>query len=187
MQDFVLAAQKLAIAEYAQNGMPVRQHIELSAVVGKRLAIELKADTQVVEAGTYLMDCAIGRAIKVGRIADHVSMSEKLAEELLVKYPISQGQKSGIIHCVREHHGVSKFYSLESEICCNADCYRFISVKGFSYALRFVREMPFESLIQLLENKADEKWHALTLDVCKQELTPQYSLIKEYLAYLKND
>ena len=84
-----------------------------------------------------------------------------------------------------EHHGVGKFHSLESEICCNADCYRFISIKGFSYAMRFLRDMPFSDLVNLLENKSKEKWKALTLDICKKELKTQYNLITSFLEELK--
>lgn len=183
--DFVKTARDFALTEQKRTSMPLAQHIELSSDVGKRIAKELKADSQIVETGTYLMDCMIGQALKEGRLPDHVKMSATKAEELLQDSGLPTEDKENIKHCVLEHHGARKFYSLESEICCNADCYRFISIKGFSYAMRFLRDMPFGDLITLLENKANEKWEALSLDICKKELEPQYELIQKFLEELK--
>ena len=149
------------------------------------LAKKLKANEKIVEAGAYLMDCMIGQALKEKRLPDHVKMSKDKTSELLEKSKLSNKDKENIKHCVSEHHGVDKFYSIESEICCNADCYRFISVKGFSYAIRYLRDMPFEDLISLLENKVEEKWNVLTLNICKKELEPQYKLIKKMIKELK--
>lgn len=186
MEDFLEASKKFALDEQKRTGMPVFEHIKLSSEVGQRLAKILGADKQIVEAGTYLMDCMIGQALMEGRLKDHVSMSEAKASELLREYNMSPKDGENIRHCVKEHHGAKKFYSLESEICCNADCYRFISIKGFSYALRFLRDMPFEDLVRLLEEKVNEKWNALTLKECKEELSPQYEIIKKYLELLKS-
>ena len=186
MDKLVKAAKKLAFDEYQKTKMPIESHIVLSHKKGKELAKKLKAKITVVEVGTYLMDCLIGQAIKEGRLQDHVEISLKRANKLLEEFNIDNSIKENIRHCVKEHHGVKKFYSLESEICCNADCYRFISIKGFSYVIRYLREMPFGDLVNLLENKVNEKWKALTLDICKKELEPQYKIIKNYLKYLKS-
>ncbi len=32
-----------------------------------------------------------------------------------------------------------------------------------------------------MDEKIEEKWNALTLDVCKEELNPQYRAIKELM------
>lgn len=185
MNKLVGAAKKLALDEFKRTGMPLEPHIALSHKKGKELAKQLKANTQIVEIGTYLMDCMIGQALKEERLKDHVKMSLKRTDKLLQKHRVDDSVKENIRHCVKEHHGVKKFYSLESEICCNADCYRFISIRGFSFAFRYLREIPFEDLINLLENKVNEKWKVLTLGVCKKELEPQYKIIKEFLKNLK--
>jgi hypothetical protein len=67
----------------------------------------------------------------------------------------------------------------------NADCYRFVSIKGFMYATRYLREMPFADLVSLLQKKVDEKWRVLTLKECKEEIAPQHKAIKTYLKYLQ--
>ena len=185
MKDFLKQARKLAYDEIEKTGMPLKLHVDLSCETAKRLAKELGANIDVIEAGTLLMDCLIGQALKEGRLQDHVQMSLDRANELLEQFPLSDEDKENIRHCISEHHGVDKFYSLESEICCNADCYRFISIKGFSYAMRYLREMPFKDLIELLSKKVDEKWSALSLDVCKKELVSQHELLESLLNKLK--
>lgn len=185
MKNFITQARNLAYAESEKTGMPLRLHIDLATNKAISLAKELGADEQIVEAGTLLMDCLIGQALKEGRLQDHVQMSLDKANELLAKSTLSDEQKENIRHCILEHHGVEEFHSLESEICANADCYRFISIKGFMYATRYLRKMPFEDLVELLSKKVTEKWGVLTLDACKKELTPQHEAIQIYLRYLK--
>jgi len=181
MDNFLKIARNFALAEQARTSMPLLQHIDLSRKVALRLAKKLGADELVVESGIYLMNCMIGEALKQNRLQNHIKMSADKTIELFEHLDISQKNKDNIINCVLEHHGARKFYSLESEICCNADCYRFVSIKGFTYALRFLRDMSFGDLIKLLNNKLDEKWGVLTLDICKKELTPQYKIIQQFL------
>ena len=187
MEKFLKEANELAYIEVEKTNMPIKQHVDLAKEIGKRIAKELNANTDIVEAGTLLMDCLIGQALKENRSSEHVQMSLLKANELLEKSSLEEAERNNIRHCIEEHHGVEKFYSLESEICCNADCYRFVSIRGFTYALRYLREreMPFEDLIKLLNSKVDEKWNAISLDIVREELKPQYEIILGVLRYLK--
>lgn len=185
MKNFIKQARKLAYSEIEKTSMPLKLHVDLSCEVGKRLAKKLGANVEIVEAGTLLMDCLIGQALQEGRLKDHIKMSLEKANELLEKSGLSDKDKENIRHCITEHHGAEKFYSLESEICCNADCYRFASIRGFAYAIRYLRDMPFPALITLLSDKLDEKWGLLSLDICKKELTGQHETIINVLKELK--
>jgi len=51
--------------------------------------------------------------------------------------------------------------------------------------IRYTRDMPLDDLVNLFLKKADEKWNALSLDICKKELEPQYKLIKDLLTAYK--
>ena len=60
---------------------------------------------------------------------------EKTKEFFADVHDIDAKTKENIIKCIEEHHGVSKYYSIESEIVANADSYIFIHPKGaFAYA-----------------------------------------------------
>jgi len=185
MQDLIKRAREIAYEESKKTQMPIKEAIDLSTGVAIRLAKELKANTEIVEVGSLMMDCLIGQALQEGRIQDHVQMSFERTMEFLDEFEIELSIKESILACVNEHHGVEKFHSMESEICCNADCYRFISVKGFSYGIRYLRDMEFPALVVLLDKKVEEKWNTLTLDICKEELESQYETIVEFLKYLK--
>jgi hypothetical protein len=184
--------EKFVFAEAKRYDAPSTFQIEISKKKGQELASKLNADENIVYLGTLLMDCQLGLALKKAQysidfrgklISKHVEMSAEKAEKLLSKYSkVTKKEKENIIACVRQHHGVDEFYSLEAEICCNADCYRFASVEGFLGGLRFTRDMEFSDLIELLSAKADEKWDALSLTSCKKELEPQYKTIKKLLA-----
>lgn len=165
-----------------QFSAPPRFYLDLSTEKGQWLAEKLGVNKEIVLLGTLLMDCQLGVALKEGRQAEHIEMSAKEAEILLSEFPeLEENTKTNILSCVRQHHGANKFDSLEAEICCNADCYRFASVTGFVGGLRFTRDMPLNDLVKLLSVKADEKWNALSIDICKKELEPEYKLIKNLI------
>jgi HD superfamily phosphodiesterase len=185
MQELIKKAREFSYEQYKKTSMPSKGHIDLSTRVSLRLAKELDANTEIVEIGTLLMDCLIGQAFKAGRIQDHVEMSAEKTKDILDKFDLESKTKDNIIACVREHHGVDKFYSIESEICCNADCYRFISVEGIAYSFMNPVGMSLPDLSRLLTEKVDEKWNALTLDTCKRELKPQYKIIVNFLRKLE--
>ena len=128
------------------------------------------------------MDCMLGPAFKAGKMQEHVSMSVIKAYELLSQNTeITPDEKTNILKCIEQHHGAKIFFSLEAEICSNADCYRFASVKGFLGSLAYGPNLPFEARIKLLNDKADEKWNLITLNMVKKELAPQYESIKNLL------
>ena len=108
------------------------------------------------------------------------------AKEFLSNYPLEEDIKQKVFYCIMEHHG-SKFSCIESEICANADCYKFLVPKKI---LRMFynwkqRGYNFEEIFILAEEKLDEKWKALTLDICKKELADQHEVIEKMLKELK--
>lgn len=181
MEEFLIEARNLAYSESEKTGTPVKLHIDLATEAGKRLAGELGANVEIVEAGTLLMDCALGEALKENKQKEHVRMSLEKANNLMDKYSLAEIDKENIRNCILQHHGAKEFYSLESEICCNADCYRFVSIQGFIFAVRYLREMPFDYLVNKLNEKVVEKWKNITLTRVRDELMADYSMILDIL------
>jgi len=165
-----------------EYGLPPVFQIELANEKGQELANKLGADKDIVLLGTLLMDCMLGIASKERKLSEHIRMSEEKAKVLLSQFSeLESRDKENILYCIRQHHGADKFYSLESEICCNADCYRFASVRGIIGGIRYVQIMELDELVEHYLKKADEKWNALSLEICKKELEPQYKAIKDFL------
>ena len=174
--------KKFATNEAETKGLPAVFHLDLSYQVGQRLAKELEADAKVVALGTLLMDCMLGQAFEQGIKEQHVEMSRDKAEELLEKdQDISAEEVENVLACVSQHHGVDKFYSIESEICCNADCYRSASINGVLGGIHNGRKMELGALKQLYLAKAEEKWNAISLDTCKEELKGEYDLLTKLM------
>ncbi|MFA7301167.1 MAG: hypothetical protein WC069_02570 [Candidatus Shapirobacteria bacterium] len=173
------------IQEFAKIDGPMETHQLIANETGQRLAEKLSANNNIVLLGTLLMDCIIGIAIKENRLSDHVQMCfDKTKEILDLDSEITPEEKENVLACVKEHHGVQKFYSIESEIVCNSDCYRFASVKGMFYTLRYFRSMPDIDFITLIKTKFNEKKNCVSLDIVKEELNDQFIAIENYLNLL---
>lgn len=181
-QSLIDEIKKFSTNQSKLFGLPSLFQLNLSNEKGQFLARELKANAKVVLLGTLLMDGMLGPAFKANKMQEHVNMSVIKADELLSQNSdIAPDEKMNILKCVEQHHGAKKFFSLEAEICSNADCYRFASVTGFLGSLAYGPSLPFDARIKLLNDKADEKWNLITLDSVKRELTPEYQSIKQVL------
>ena len=185
-KEFIEESKELMYANAREYGSPPVFLIGVANDKGQELAKKLDANEEIVRAGTLLMDIMLGPAMDDNKASEHVEMSAKKALELIEKHPeIEDGERENILNCIREHHGESRFSSLESEIVCNADCYKFASVRGFVGGLYdFHRDESFEDVVKLFARKLEEKWNALTLDICKEELRPQYEAIKELFPHI---
>lgn len=168
--------------EIDKYGAPSKFHVDFTNDKGQWLAGKLNANKNIVLLGTLLMDCKLGQAYKEGHLKDHIKMSRLKAEEILSKdEQITEKERETILGCVEQHHGADIFLSLEAEICCNADCYKFVSVKGVIGSMKYLRDMPLNDMVKLCIDKADEKWKALSLDTCKKELEPEHQAIINFL------
>lgn len=176
-------AKKIAYSNAKKFHLPSIFHIDFSNEKGQGLAKILKADKKIVLLGTTLMDCLIGLAQRKNNLPTHAQISAQEAKKLLAKFPqATKEEKENTLQCILQHHGVKKFYSLEAEICCNADCYRFLSIKGVIGGITTFRSMPINELVKLYLTKVEEKWRTISLDICRKELSLQYQAIKKFLS-----
>lgn len=186
-KELIKKAEEFAVSEIKEYGVPVLPAFNLSNQKGQEISEKLGANKEIVLLGTILMDCKLGFAKKEGRSQEHVRESEEAANKFLSQFPeLEESDKENILHCIKEHHGINKFYSLESEICCNADCYRFLAVKGIMGNMREIPGMTVDEIVKLCLEKTEEKHNLLSLDIVRKELEPQYLVIKEFLRLFSN-
>lgn len=171
--------KKYVYNEIEKYGVPSKFQVDYTNEVGQYLASSLKADENIVLLGTLLMDCQLGLAISRGMGGDHIEMSALKAKEILeVDNKIDSDEVKKVIECIEKHHGAKVFKSLESEICCNADCYRFISPKGFLGTIYYWEEkMELNKFMKIMFEKVEEKWRLLSIRSCINELRPMYKII----------
>ena len=186
-ESLISKAKEQAYVDSNTYGAPSIFQIDYSVEIGQKVADKVGANKKIVLLGTCFMDCMLGYAYSLNRLPEHIKMSHDKAKEILISdKDITKEETDNVLNCVLEHHGSKSFYSLESEVVCNADCYKFSSVKGVIGGIKYMRDMPIDSLVKLFNDKADEKWSALSLKYCKDELKEQYRLIKEFLGSYKS-
>jgi len=176
-------AQKSALEEIQKFDSPNITQFEIANEMGQKIANNLKADTQIVILGTILMDYKIGEAISQNRLKEHIKMSRDAAEELLKANNLPEDQINKVLNCIEGHHKTAQWKYPEAEICANADCYRFLTYRGIiSFLVQTgKRGMGLDESIKYALSKVEEKWGILSLPICKQELEPNYIILKKLL------
>ena len=101
------------------------------------------ADIEVLEIAAYLHD--VGRPYQdesKGTIC-HAEKGAEMACALLQRYPISDEQKSNIIHCIKSHRfrGTCQPETLEAKILFDADKLDAIGAIGVGRAFQFAGEV----------------------------------------------
>lgn len=169
--------------EEAKKYNPDMEYIcDLALNAGIRLAKEYGADENIVKIALAMMDSKLPYAQHIGTPKEHVSMSVEATKELLKDADcLSDYDKENIIKCVEEHHGVEKFFSIESEVVANADCYKFIHPKGvFYYSSMLGRRFhDFDKELDQLEFKLNEKHDTISLPLVKEELESYYEFFQK--------
>lgn len=163
---------------------------ELAWNAGIRLAKEYGADEKVVKIALSMMDSKLPEASSLGVGKQHISMSSDATKELIKDVDcLNESEKENIIKCVEEHHGVEKFYSIESEVVANADCYKFVSPQGILYYSSMLgrRFHDFNKELEQLEFKLNEKHNTISLDLVKNELEEYYTFFQKAITEAKRE
>lgn len=183
INNIIKEAREYAISEINKFGFPTLINFEITEKKGIKLAKKLKVDKDIVLLGVYLMDIKLGQAFKENKLSEHVKIGVEATREFLNKYKIDEQLKEKIINCVEAHHKDVPFTCIEAEICANADCYRFIHPKGFFSTLTSLgkRGLDFAECLKKAEEKLDEKYNILSLDICKKELNKYYKIFKRFI------
>src|SRR3989344_5232044 len=188
VDDIVNELDQAAVAEIMKYGMPSLDNYNDVVGVAIELGKRLNANLSVIKLAARFMDIKLGEATQQKKSSEHSVMALGFAKDFLSGYPLEEDIKQKVFHCIVEHHD-KKFSSVESEICANADCYKFLVPRKI---LRMFynwkqRGYNFDEIFLLAEEKVDEKWNSLTLDMCKKELEPSYRMIKEFLDIARKD
>lgn len=175
MKHSIELAKEYAYSEIETYGLPDSYNLELSYNKWLELAEKLWADATIVALGTLFMDSKLWACFHAGTLSEH----RQQGVETWIQFANEQNLNATIIkkvtECILEHHGSIKYASLESEICANADCYRFCSPK---WVLRYIQrvmdhhKVSFDDSIKQVQSKYEEKKNILSLPLCRQELSP---------------
>ena len=183
IKDLVKNADKYAREEIESYNVPAPYHYDIAMEKAIELAEKLNADVDIVKIGAALMDCELGKANKNGTPEKHIEMSVDKTREILKDYNLDEETKAKIVNCVEAHHGTIPYLSIEAEICANADCYRFMHPRGFFVGVNLFtnRFNDLDKALDHAENKVDEKYNIISLDIVKEELEDYYQQFKNLI------
>lgn len=185
LKELINYADKFNRDELKKYNYDLEPMYEIALKEGKRLAKLYDANEDVVTISLALIDAKLPEAVRLGTPKEHTKMGLSAAKEILDKVTdMSDEMKENILKCIEEHHGSDKYYSIESEVVANADCYKFLSPKGIITYISILgrRLNDFEKEWEQLEMKMDEKYQHLSLDIAKSELNECYLTLKKYLS-----
>lgn len=179
MIELIRQADKLSAIETAKHGLPTAVEYDYINNVGLELANRLKADKNVVQLGTRLMDLKIGQALKEKKTNEHIELSLEETKRFLKNFNLKDDFVNKVLNCIEAHHATKPFICIEAEICANADCYRFLAINS---CLRkfydFCKIMSYTDALNFIKAKIEEKHKVLSLEICRKELEPQYQILK---------
>ena len=181
-EDIIAKADELVLSEIKKYIYPRIENNEIVYKKSQELAEKLSADKDIVALGVRFMDLKLGQALAENRLAEHIKMSAEASKDFFSQFDLDKEFIDKVLTCINEHHN-KVWTSRESEICANADAYRFLNVNEFLKALVEYTNMfkSFDKGLQHSELKIDEKWKTLSIDICKKELEPEYILLKEVI------
>jgi len=179
---------QLAVAEIMKYAVPTLDDYNDTVILAVELGKNLNANLEVIKLGARLMEIKLGEAIHKKKKAHYTEISSEFASAFLTGYPLSEEFKKKVIACIEEQNE-NKFSSMEAEICANATRCNYLTPKkvfkrfynlhdrGYSFAEAFL----------LVDEKTEEKWKKLTLDICKKNWEDNYKKIREFIELARNN
>ncbi len=169
----IIEARKLMYNQTIKNKAPSWLLTELAQEVGSDLAKKYKVNKDIVLLTLYLQHLVFDPVVAGEVQKNHPDLSAKFVIEnkLLEKWNIPEEDRKIIIEAIKSHHKKEKNKELIVEVIKNAECQKFVTVKG---ALIWLHELglrgyDFEKAKELVFYKMNQKKSLLTLEECIKE------------------
>ena len=172
---YEIAIQKAKTLMYEQtikNKAPSWLLTELTQEVGAELSEKFNVNKNIVLLTLYLQHLVFDPIVGGKIQSNHPELSAKYVTDnnLLEKWNIPLNDRSIIIEAIKSHHKKNKSENLIVEVIKNAECQKFVTVKG---ALIWLHELglrgyDFEKAKELVFYKMNQKKSLLTLEECKK-------------------
>lgn len=182
IEDLIIKANQFNRDETEKYNPDIKFLYELSLNAGVKLAKEYGADENVVKIALAMMDSKLPEAAYLGVPKKHIEMAVSATTKVFKDIDgLDDKIKENIIKCIEEHHGVEKYFSIESEVVANADCYKFVHPKGILYYSSMLgrRFHDFNKELEQLEFKLNEKHDTISLPLVKNELESYYEYFQK--------
>lgn len=153
-------------------------HIRIVYERGHELAIERKADLEIVDLSTILHDVA--RVKGVGPIEEHNIYGAEVAEEILKRYNYPEEKIERVKRCIYNHIDNPK-ESVEEEIVADADTLSHFDDLSTLYYLAFkMLKLDFDQAKDFIKKKLEFDYNKLS-KYGKNKYKERYELIVDTL------
>jgi len=175
IRDFVESECKKPISKYGYE--PFIFHFIPTVKYAEKLAVELKADKEVVLLAAWLHD--IGSII-IGR-KDHHKTGAKIAEEKLKELGYPQKKIDQVKKCILSHRGSQRIkpQTIEAKVLAEADALSALNdITGLFQCAFSYEKLPREKAKASVRQKLENKWHQLQLEKSKRIIRPKFEAAK---------
>ncbi len=152
-------------------------HISNVVKFGSPLAVDLKADKEIVELACWLHDWGS----LIGKYDDHHIVGANEAERILTEFNYPNNKIEEIKHCIITHRGSKDFKreTLEAEIVACADAMsHFADVPDLFHLAYVTHKLSYGEGKTFVKNKLERSWRKINLPRGKEIITPYYNAIK---------
>ena len=166
-------AKKLMQKMTQKNKAPEWLLTEIAVSKGEKLCKKYNVNRRIVITALYLAHIIFDTKIGGKTQKEHPKLSAKQAKKYLKQWGLNKGEEEIILNSIEAHHEHVATKSLEAEVVKNAECFKFLELRGTLIHLHALgkRDMEFEDSIKEVKRKMEQKYNYLTLPDCKKEGT----------------
>ncbi|MCF7866444.1 hypothetical protein K9L67_01390 [Candidatus Woesearchaeota archaeon] len=164
-------AKELMQKQTKKNKAPAWLLTELAVKKGKELSKKYKINQKLVVTSLYLAHTIFSPVWKGKIQKKHPELSSEFVKKYLTEWKVNKKEQEIIINAIEAHHNKTKTKTKIAEIVKNAECFKFITIKG---SLIFLHELglrgiSYEEAKDKVLQKMQQKKELLTLPDEKKE------------------
>ena len=174
-------ARQLMLGQTEKNKAPAWLLTELAVGKGRELAKKHGVSEELVVVSLYLAHTVFDRERNGVVQKNHEQSSAEFAKSHLDEWNVPADRQEIIINAIQAHHAKISTNSLTAEVAKNAECFKFVTLKGaliFLHELG-IRNMPFNESVEYVLDKMNQKKKLLTLEGSKKEAEEECKKIEK--------
>jgi hypothetical protein len=187
MANIVEESRKLMRKQTLKNRSPAWLLTELAVAKGRELSRKYKVDERLVCASLYLAHTVFDREVNGPVQRRHPQLSSCFAKRHLDRWGVAAKEKGIILNSIEAHHAKVPTKSLTAEVVKNAECFKFVTLKGCLILLHEegLRGVRLEDSVDYVLYKMNQKRKLLTLKDCITEANRNCRKIEEVFGVFK--
>ncbi len=187
MESTVSKARELMRQQTEKNKSPAWLLTEMAVEKGRELAKRHGADEELVVVSLYLAHTVFDQEF-MGKIQKkHTKLSMEFVKGYLDEWKVREDDREIILNSIEAHHDHVPTRSLEADVMKNAECFKFVTLKGCLIFLHEcgLRKDDFKTAVDHVLKKVEQKRKLLTFPDCEKEADENIRKIKEIFGNLR--